>query len=120
MGSTPPWNVTGEKSESTHEAPFQAFGAYPGFPQQPPRPILPDVSPSTRRYLETLELAPCLKELLGDGKLVNHLGTIDNSPVLVHTASDYSYSADRYAGDGWRLIGDAGGEQWKKLAPLLY
>ena len=112
--------MTGERSESTHEAPFQAFGAYPGFSQQPPRPIPPDVSPSTRRYLETLELAPCLKKLLGDGRLVDHLGNADGSPVLVHTASDYSYSADRYAGDGWRVIGDAGGEKWRELVPLLY
>ncbi|TDL19003.1 FAD/NAD(P)-binding domain-containing protein [Rickenella mellea] len=27
---------------------------------------------------------------------------------LVRTASDYSYSADKYAGAGWRVIGDAG------------
>ena len=25
------------------------------------------------------------------------------------SASDFSYSADEYAGDGWRIIGDAGG-----------
>jgi len=64
---------------------------------------------STRRYLEALELAPGLKKLLGGAKLVSHLGTTDDSPTLVHTASDYSYSADKYAGGGWRVIGDAGG-----------
>ncbi|KAF9652074.1 FAD/NAD(P)-binding domain-containing protein [Thelephora ganbajun] len=75
---------------------------------QTPRPIPPSVPSSTRRYLETLELAPGLKKLLGDGKLVDHLGTNEHTQSLVHTASDYSYSADRYAGEGWRVIGDAG------------
>ena len=64
-------------------------------------------------------MAPGLRKLLGDGKPVDHLGSDDNRN-LVHTAGDYSYSADRYAGDGWRIIGDAGGEQLEKVIPSLY
>ena len=102
-------NVVCGKAEDTRDTLFQTLGAYLGFSQQPPQATHPNVSSSTRRYLETLELAPGLKKLLGDGKLVNHLGTAEGSPTSVHTASDYSYSADKYAGDGWRVIGDAAG-----------
>ena len=79
-----------------------------------------NTSSSTQRYLETLELAPGLRELLGDAKLIDHLGSDGDNGSLVHTASDYSYSADRYAGDGWRIIGDAGGLWLEKLIPSRY
>ena len=102
-------NAVCEKAGSIDNTLFRTLGAYLGFSQQAPPAIPPKVSPSTQRYLETLQLAPCLKKLLGDAKLVNHLGTTDGNPTLVHTTSDYSYSADKYAGDGWRVIGDAGG-----------
>jgi hypothetical protein len=74
----------------------------------------------TQRYLETLDFAPGLKELLGEGKLVDRFGTDDSDPNLIHIASDYSYSADRYAGDGWRVIGDAGGRIWEILALFFH
>ena len=80
-----------------------------GSSRQAPQTTPPDVSSSTQRYLETLELAPGLKKLLGGGELINHIGTDNDHPKLVHSASDYSYSADRYSGEGWRIIGDAGG-----------
>ena len=102
-------NVVCDKAESTRGTLFQTLGTYLGFSQEAPQATPSNISSSTRRYLETLELAPCLKKLLGDGKLVDHLGSTNGSPALVHTASDYSYSADKYAGDGWRVIGDAGG-----------
>ena len=73
------------------------------------RPIPPNTSSSTRRYLETLELAPGVRKLVGDGELVGHPGADGGGPSLIHSASDYSYSSDRYAGDGWRVVGDAGG-----------
>ena len=95
--------------KATGDTIFQILGAYLGVSQKTLRPVPSDVSLSTQRYLETLELAPGLKKLLGDGKLVDHLGSGDGNRGFVHTASDYSYSADRYAGDGWRVIGDAGG-----------
>ena len=88
---------------------FQTLGAYLGSFRKTPQSIPSNVSPSTQRYLDTLELAPGLKGLLGDGKLVDHLGSGSDNKSLVHTASDYSYSADRYGGDGWRVVGDAGG-----------
>ena len=105
------------KRESTV---FQTLGTYLGFSQQPQQPVKPSVSSSAQLYLETLELAPGLKKLLGDGKLVDHLGSNDDNRSPVHTASDFSYSADSYAGDGWRVIGDAAGESWEKvvLPPL--
>lgn len=88
----------------------QNLGTYLGFSRETPEPAPQNTSSSTQRYLETLEKAPGLKKLLREGKLVDHLGTADNdNPSLVHTASDYSYSSDRYSGDGWRIIGDAGG-----------
>ena len=34
----------------------------------------------------------------------------DSSDGTIKTASDYSYSASSYAGEGWRIIGDAGGQ----------
>ena len=102
-----------QKAESTRDTILKTLGAYLGVSQQPPRPIPSSVSSSTHRYLETLELAPGLKKLLGDGRLVDHLASDDDNRSLVHTASDYSYSADRYAGNGWRIIGDAGGQSWE-------
>jgi len=88
---------------------FQTLSAYLGYFRKTPQPAPSDVSSSTQRYLDTLELAPGLKKLLGDGRLVDHLGSGGDNKSLVHTASDYSYSADRYGGDGWRVVGDAGG-----------
>ena len=98
---------------------FQTLGNYLGFSQKSPRPIPSSTSSSTKLYLETLELAPGLKKLLGDGKLVDHLGSNDGNRSLVHTASDFSYTADSYAGDGWRAIGDAAGGSREKVIPLL-
>jgi hypothetical protein len=93
---------------------FQTFTEYP---QKAPQKSTSHVSSSVQRYLEKLEFTPGLKKLLGDGKLVDHLGTDDNNPSLIQTVSDYSYSADRYSGDGWRVIGDAGGGPREKLIP---
>ncbi|TFK18106.1 hypothetical protein FA15DRAFT_698203 [Coprinopsis marcescibilis] len=49
-------------------------------------------------YLGQLDLVPNLKKLLGTATLVDD---------CVKSASDYSYSADKYAGDRFRIIGDA-------------
>lgn len=117
VGSTPLEGPDCEKVESAHATLFQTLGAYLGF--STPRPVPSNVSPSTQRYLETLEFAPGLKKLLGEGKLANHLGSNGDGRSLVHTASDYSYSADKYAGNGWRVIGDAGGKQWGNVVLLF-
>ncbi|KAF5320184.1 hypothetical protein D9611_010302 [Ephemerocybe angulata] len=49
-------------------------------------------------YLDQFQFLPGLKKLLGTGTLAGG---------VVKSASDYSYSADRYSGDHFRIIGDA-------------
>ncbi|KAI0280415.1 FAD/NAD(P)-binding domain-containing protein [Russula aff. rugulosa BPL654] len=51
-----------------------------------------------------LDLVPGLKRLLGSkGKMVRGEGELST----VRTASDYSYSASSYAGENYRMVGDA-------------
>ncbi|PBK91714.1 FAD binding domain-containing protein [Armillaria gallica] len=57
-------------------------------------------SDSTTRYLASLSLAPHLVDLIGNKGMLME-GTIAK-------ASDYSYSAPSYAGNGFRIVGDAG------------
>jgi flavin-dependent dehydrogenase len=61
------------------------------------------------RYRSHFVLAPGLLKLIGNGVLTTKAGTEDGkvSP-LVRSATDFSYSADKYAGNGYRLAGDAG------------
>ena len=63
-------------------------------------------SAAEQRYLKALDLAPGVNQLLGSkGRMVRgeaELGT-------VRTASDYSYSASSYAGENFRIVGDAAG-----------
>ena len=55
--------------------------------------------PSTSQlYLDSLDLAPCTKELIGTGTLVTE----------VKQASDYSYQSSTYSGPHFRIVGDAG------------
>jgi flavine halogenase len=68
---------------------------------------LPRDSNTINRYIDSLELAPGLKSLIGNGTLMSIKGEDEN---VAHMASDYSYSASKYAGNGWRIIGDAGGD----------
>lgn len=65
----------------------------------------------TNRYLADLSLAPGLIKLITqDGKL---------EPGSVKSASDFSYSAPTYAGEGYRIVGDAGGASHYKCRSLL-
>lgn len=58
-------------------------------------------SSTASRYISALSLAPGLVDLVNPhGRLVQ--GSI-------RSASDFSYSAPSYAGNGYRIIGDAGG-----------
>lgn len=57
------------------------------------------------RYQTHLHLAPNLVKLIGDGTLV-----VKPGEPIVRSAEDFSYQADRYAGDGYRIAGDAGGK----------
>ncbi|KAF8348367.1 FAD binding domain-containing protein [Amanita rubescens] len=60
----------------------------------------PHASSMASRYISALSLAPGLVDLVNPhGKLVQ--GSI-------RSASDFSYSAPSYAGNGYRIIGDAG------------
>jgi flavine halogenase len=56
-------------------------------------------------YMDQFKFAPGLQKLIGEGELVTGRDKPD-----IQSASDYSYSADSYAGDHFRLIGDASGE----------
>jgi hypothetical protein len=59
-----------------------------------------------QRYLKTLDLAPGVKRLLGsEGAMLRGESESDT----VRTASDYSYSASSYAGENFRIVGDAAG-----------
>ena len=118
--SQPEKDVTHGEGENTLNTAFQSLGTYLGFSQKAQPQVPPSTSSATQRYLETLELAPGLRKLLGDAKLIDHLGSDGDNGSLIHTASDYSYSADRHAGDGWRIIGDAGGLWLEKLIPSRY
>ncbi|EEB95320.1 hypothetical protein MPER_05724, partial [Moniliophthora perniciosa FA553] len=61
----------------------------------------PTSSTMTARYLSNLSLAPGLV------KLITEKGRMDVGSVK--SASDFSYSAPSYAGNGYRIVGDAGG-----------
>ncbi|KZT04732.1 FAD/NAD(P)-binding domain-containing protein [Laetiporus sulphureus 93-53] len=85
--------------------------------QTPPLPGKRHRSLSTRtsstlaeRYQSLLQLAPGVLKLIGDGELV---GMDENCAEggegpAVRSTSDFSYSANTYAGEGFRIIGDAG------------
>jgi flavine halogenase len=61
----------------------------------------PTNSTLVARYLASLALAP------GILKLITENGIMDTGSVK--SASDFSYSAPLYAGNGFRIVGDAGG-----------
>ncbi|KAI0684562.1 hypothetical protein BC835DRAFT_1409127 [Cytidiella melzeri] len=54
-------------------------------------------------YLEELKRAPGVIKLLGNARL-----RVNAGQVSVKTTSDFSYAASNYAGDHYRLAGDAG------------
>jgi flavine halogenase len=55
-------------------------------------------------YLDQLQFVPGLKDLLDGATLKD-----DGEDFFVRSASDFSYAADQYAGDHFRLVGDAAG-----------
>ncbi|KZV76790.1 FAD/NAD(P)-binding domain-containing protein [Peniophora sp. CONT] len=76
-----------------------------------------------QRYLAALELAPAVRDLLGSqAELSRHgdpssvaratedasTGTDAWEDAFIRTASDFSYSAASYGGEGYRIVGDAG------------
>ncbi len=89
-----------------------SHGTPPSSPSSPTFPFSPGGSWSApvgaeQRYLSALDLAPGVKQLLGpDGVMLRE----DSESDTVRTASDYSYSASYYAGENFRIVGDAGGK----------
>lgn len=61
-------------------------------------------------YISELRLAPGVLDLLGNGTLVEIDSDVDINGNYsgIKAAGDYSYSPERYSGEGWRLVGDAG------------
>ena len=73
--------------------------------------VLP-ASSTLARYQDLLALAPNLIRLIGCGTLVSKPspdGSRSAADTLVRTAVDFSYSAPQYAGNSFRIVGDAGG-----------
>lgn len=74
-----------------------------------PSPFLETATPNSTdssmvaRYISNLSLAP------GVVKLISQNGFMDEGSVK--SASDFSYSAPSYAGNNYRIIGDAGGAE---------
>jgi flavin-dependent dehydrogenase len=63
----------------------------------------PDEYSLKAHYLDQMQFTPGLRELLKNATLKEDI----NEPIK--SASDYSYSATSYAGDHYRLVGDAAG-----------
>ncbi|KAJ6630121.1 hypothetical protein B0H10DRAFT_1985079 [Mycena sp. CBHHK59/15] len=63
-----------------------------------------DDTSSLAHYQRELDFAPSIRALIGNAALIKK----PDAP-LVSSASDYSYSASRYAGHQYRIIGDAAG-----------
>lgn len=57
-----------------------------------------------QHYMDQFKFAPGLQKLLGTG-ILRETGPIP----AVQSASDFSYAAKNYAGDHYRLVGDAAG-----------
>jgi hypothetical protein len=55
-------------------------------------------------YMRGLHYAPNLRAMLSNAKLI-----LKDEKVSMHTASDYSYHSETYAGPHYRIVGDAGG-----------
>lgn len=64
----------------------------------------PDAYSLKAHYLDQMQYAPGVQELLKDATFRE-----DGGEGGVKSASDFSYSANYYAGDHYRLVGDAAG-----------
>ena len=108
-------------SLSASSANLQSHGTPPSSPSSPIFPFSPGGSwfasvGAEQRYLSALDnLAPGVKQLLSpDGVMLRGESESDT----VRTASDYSYSASYYAGENFRIVGDAGGKHiFSKFSP---
>lgn len=92
--TNPPTCGTPPPSLSSSSLPFSPGGSWPALVG------------AEQRYLKALDLTPGVKRLLGSEGLMLRG---DPESDTVRTASDYSYSASSYAGENFRIIGDAAG-----------
>jgi len=74
-----------------------------------------DNSSLTAFYLQQLQFAPDIMNLVAEGTLET-----PNEGPPVRSASDYSYSASSYAGPYYRLAGDAAGKSYGTLNCMEY
>ncbi|KAI0783000.1 hypothetical protein C8Q75DRAFT_482022 [Abortiporus biennis] len=117
--------VRSRACSSASGSPFPFSTSTPSSPIASHFPSSPIEEPSARRtqalaerYLTFLHLAPGVLNLMGDkGELVSiETKSEDGSstdgdhgkPPMARSASDFSYSANRYSGRNWRIVGDAG------------
>jgi len=70
----------------------------------------PNAGNAKEFYLEELKQAPEILALIGPNAKLNNKAEGEGSNVEVKNASDYSYQASSYAGNGYRIVGDAGGK----------
>lgn len=56
-----------------------------------------------------------MQALLGDDAKLERVSDENGDAPAARSASDFSYASEGYAGRGWRVVGDAGGE----CVPLL-
>ncbi|KAH9990960.1 hypothetical protein BJV74DRAFT_772520, partial [Russula compacta] len=87
------------------------YGTPPTPPSSPTFPFSPGGSwcapaGAEQRYLEALDLTPGVKRLLGPEGVMHRC---EPESDTIRTASDYSYSASSYAGENFRIVGDAAG-----------
>ena len=86
-----------------NEKVYKLGGCSPLAPSPFPASATPNPGNShlIARYIASIGLAP------GVVKLITQSGVMDEGSVK--SACDFSYSADFYAGEGYRIVGDAGG-----------
>ncbi|VDB92353.1 unnamed protein product [Peniophora sp. CBMAI 1063] len=130
LETTPPLNAAPSSPSSSYDGrpldlPFSPGGSLAGDRRGSAADVGDGASQRTgaKRYLHALDLAPTIKELLGpQAELSRHgdpsraaratedasTGTDAWEDAFIRTASDFSYSAASYAGEGYRIVGDAG------------
>jgi len=63
-------------------------------------------------YLDQLQSVPGVQKLLDGATMKDD----DDEYSHIRSASDFSYAADKYAGDHYRIIGDASGEYFVSIS----
>jgi len=102
--TNPPSCGTSSSSLSSFTLPFSPGGSWSAL------------AGAEQRYLKALDLTPGVKRLLGsEGMMLRG----DPESDTVRTASDYSYSASSYAGENFRIVGDAAGTFSLSSAKIL-